>query len=133
VDSASFLYDGDCAFCSTCARLIRRWVPTTGVRIEAWQFVDLVSLGLTVEHCDAAVQWVSHRETASGPAAIARLLRASNLFWRTVGWLLGTRPALAAAGPVYRWVARNRHRLPGGTATCVLPAADRAKIGGAGL
>jgi predicted DCC family thiol-disulfide oxidoreductase YuxK len=28
---------------------------------------------------------------------------------------------------VYRVVAKNRHRLPGGTATCSLPAHMRAK------
>jgi predicted DCC family thiol-disulfide oxidoreductase YuxK len=119
-----FLYDGDCAFCSSCARFLRRWAPT-GATIEAWQFADLPSLGVTAEQCDAAVQWVGGTEVFAGPSAIAALLRSSPGPWRAVGRLLGTGPVLALAWPVYRWVARNRHRMPGGTATCVLPAAQR--------
>ena len=61
-----------------------------------------------------------------GPVAIAKLLRSSpSAGWRAVGVLLGLRLTLLVAWPVYRWIARNRHRMPGGTATCSLPAADR--------
>jgi len=39
---------------------------------------------------------------------------------------------LWAAWPMYRWIARNRHRLPGGTATCSLPQAERERQRAAG-
>jgi predicted DCC family thiol-disulfide oxidoreductase YuxK len=127
---ADFLYDGDCAFCSSCARFIERHVATTA-RVDPWQFRDLARLGLTAAECDEAVQWVAvdaggRRTSAAGPAAIAALLRTSSPLWRMLGAVLATRPALALARPAYRWVARHRDRMPGGTAACALPAAQRA-------
>ena len=122
----TFVFDGDCAFCSTCARFIERRIHTPAL-VEAWQRLDLAALGLTADECADAVQWVGDEgETAAGPAAIARLLRRAEgpsgyLLWRAAGAVLGTRPALALAWPAYRWVARNRYRLPGGTAACALP------------
>jgi predicted DCC family thiol-disulfide oxidoreductase YuxK len=124
-----FLYDGDCAFCGACARFIDNHVRPDA-RVVAWQFADLGALGLTVAQCDEAVQWVSvdeqgGRRVASGPRAIAEMLRRGGPLWRLLGRLLGSRPVLVAAGPAYRLVARHRDRMPGGTATCVLPADQR--------
>ncbi|NJC69368.1 DUF393 domain-containing protein [Planosporangium thailandense] len=122
----TFVYDGDCAFCSSCAGFIERHIRTPA-RVEAWQRLDLAALGLTADGCAEAVQWVgADGEVASGPAAIARLLRQASgasgrLLWRPVGTALAARPVLAMAWPAYRWVARNRHRLPGGTPACALP------------
>ncbi|HET8661743.1 MAG TPA: DCC1-like thiol-disulfide oxidoreductase family protein [Micromonosporaceae bacterium] len=117
----TFVYDGDCAFCTSCARFVVRQVPTTA-DVLPWQHADLVALGLAADECAAAVQWVgADGRTAAGPEAIAELLRTSRPAWRLAGWALGLRPVLAAAWPAYRWVARNRHRLPGGTAACALP------------
>jgi predicted DCC family thiol-disulfide oxidoreductase YuxK len=65
------------------------------------------------------------RDAADGPAAIAALFRRGGTFWRLLGRLLGTRPMLTAARPVYDFVARHRDRMPGGTATCALPSAQR--------
>ncbi|HEY3010954.1 MAG TPA: DCC1-like thiol-disulfide oxidoreductase family protein [Micromonosporaceae bacterium] len=122
----TFVYDGDCAFCTSCARFIERWIPTDAA-VVPWQFVDLDALGLTVAECADAVQWVAADGTvAAGPEAIALLLRDSRRQpWRMAGRLLGLRPVRALAWPAYRWVARNRHRLPGGTAACAVPAAER--------
>jgi predicted DCC family thiol-disulfide oxidoreductase YuxK len=121
----TFVYDGDCAFCSSCARFVQRWIPTPA-RVEAWQLTDIAALGLTVEECDAAVQWsTSATQHSSGPAAIADLLKSSRPWWRVAGHLLSLRPVLWVAWPVYRWVARNRDKMPGGTATCALPQAER--------
>ena len=130
----TFVYDGDCAFCSSCARFIERRVHTPAL-VSAWQHLDLAALGLTVDACADAVQWVGADGTvAAGPAGIARLLRAATgpsgrLLWRPAGAVLGTRPVLALAWPAYRWVARNRHRLPGGTAACALPRGRPAASG----
>jgi predicted DCC family thiol-disulfide oxidoreductase YuxK len=120
--AATFLYDGDCAFCSSCARFIERWIPTAAT-IAPWQFADLAALGVTGAAASEAVLWVEPgRPAVAGPVAIARLLRTSRArAWRPVGAGLGLRPVAALAWPVYRWVARNRHRLPGGTAACALP------------
>ena len=145
----TFLYDGDCAFCSSCARFIERRIPTRA-RIVPWQFADLAGLGVTREQAEAAVLWIdgpsqvpaaplprggqvspepaSGGRVAAGPAAIAALLRDAGSYWRLAGALLGLRPVLAAAWPVYHWVARNRHRMPGGTAACSLPQAERDRL-----
>ena len=134
---STFVYDGDCAFCTACARLIIRWIPTSA-RVVPWQFTDLGALGLDRARCQEAVQWVpagpdkvkagpdkvkaGPDKVKAGPAAIAALLRSSDRgAWRAIGWALDTRPALRPAGPIYRWVARHRHQLPGGTAACAMP------------
>ena len=131
-----FVYDGDCAFCSACARFITRHVVKgrNSTVVTAWQFADLRALGLTEAECDSAVQWVGvdrvgKRIKAAGPVAIARLLRGSGWLWRGVGGLLGTRAVLAVAWPVYNWIARHRDRMPGGTAACALPQAERDRLG----
>jgi predicted DCC family thiol-disulfide oxidoreductase YuxK len=124
---STFVYDGDCAFCTSCAQFVERRIPT-GARVVPWQFADLAELGLTVEECEAAVQWVGADGTrAAGPDAIARLLAASRPAWRALGATLRVPPVRAVAWPAYRWVARNRHRMPGGTAACSLPQAARER------
>jgi predicted DCC family thiol-disulfide oxidoreductase YuxK len=122
----TFLYDGDCSFCSTCADFIQRRVPTRA-QVVPWQFADLAALGVTQEAAEAAVQWVdgTGRPAAAGPEGIARLLVDAGSFWRPLGWVLGFAPVRALAWPVYRLISRNRHRLPGGTAACSLPQAQR--------
>ena len=128
----TFVYDGDCAFCSSCARFVQRRIPTRA-RVIAWQFADLPGLGVTREQAEAAVLWIDRPgPVLAGPAAIAALLRDAGSYWRPAGAVLARRPVLAAAWPVYRWVARNRHRMPGGTATCALPQAERDRLRGAG-
>lgn len=121
-----FLYDGDCAFCSTCARFVERRIAGPAA-VEPWQWADIEALGVTVDQVDAAVVWVDDSGNHSaGPEAIAALLAAStNRLWRACGWVLARRPVLRAAWPIYRWIAVNRHRMPGGTAQCSLPQAER--------
>ncbi len=125
------LYDGDCGFCTRAATFLRRHVPTAS-RIVAWQTTDLPALGVTAQQCTDAVQFVSSGRVSAGPVAIAGVLRTStSRRWRVAGRLLGAPPVLVLAWPVYRLVARYRHRLPGGTAACeigqspVEPAARR--------
>jgi predicted DCC family thiol-disulfide oxidoreductase YuxK len=126
-----FLYDGDCSFCSSCADFIERRIPT-GADVKPWQFVDLDALGVTQADAEEAVIWVpaagdgrSSGATKAGPEAIARLLVEAGSFWRPIGWVLDLAPVRWVAWPVYRLVSRNRHRLPGGTAACSLPQAER--------
>jgi len=122
------VFDGDCGFCSASARFARRYIRTPA-RIEPWQHLDLAVLGLTRDECQEALCWVGAarpgqpRRTAAGPEAIAALLSGSTGNWSAAGWrvlgrLLATRPVLALAWPAYRWTARNRYRLPGGTPAC---------------
>jgi len=126
----AFLFDGDCAFCSSCARFIDRRIPTDAA-VVAWQFTAIDDLGVTVDEVDESVIWVaSPHEHRNGPAAIAELLRSSTSRpWRAIGGILGTTPAQLLARPAYRLIARNRHRMPGGTPQCSLPPARRTGAG----
>ena len=125
----TFVYDGDCSFCTSCAEFIERRIPTRA-RVVPWQFADLDALGLTQQECEQAVQWVSFPRRASGPDAIALLLRDAGRFWGVAGAGLELGPVRFAAWPVYRWVADHRHLLPGGTAACSLPQAQRDALFG---
>jgi predicted DCC family thiol-disulfide oxidoreductase YuxK len=121
--SDHLLYDGDCAFCSTSARWAGRWIKARATLVP-WQRVKIVESGLTAAECADAVQWVgphgAPEAKAAGPLAIGWFLGTAGQPWRSVGWLLRRRPVLAVAWPVYHWVSRNRHRLPGGTPACSL-------------
>ena len=119
VTRGTFVFDGDCAFCSSSARFLVRAAPSDAT-VVAWQRTDLDALDLSPDVCGQAVQWVAGDRRSAGAAAIADYLRSSRPWWRLAGVLLGSRPGLLLAVPVYGWVARHRHRLPGGTPACRL-------------
>ncbi len=114
------LYDGDCAFCTSCARLIERIGPDA--EIVAWQLTDLTELGVTGEQASEAVQWVQvDGAVRSGHEAIAAMLGTAGRFWTIAGRVLLLPGVSWMAAKAYRWVADNRYRLPGGTPACGLP------------
>ena len=128
----TLVYDGDCSFCTACAEFVQRRIPSRA-RVVPWQFADLEALGLTAAQCEGAVQWVGTDGTvAAGPDAIALLLRDAGRLWQLAGGVLQVRPVRAAAWPAYQWVADHRHLMPGGTAACSLPQAQREKLYGTG-
>jgi predicted DCC family thiol-disulfide oxidoreductase YuxK len=45
--------------------------------------------------------------------------------WRITGGVLRAPGVRALAASVYRRVAANRYRMPGGTAACQIPSAQR--------
>jgi predicted DCC family thiol-disulfide oxidoreductase YuxK len=121
------VFDGDCAFCTNCVHALERIGPRA--RIVAWQLTDLPALGLTEEQAAAAVQWVAaDGGTRSGHEAIAAALLSAGGIWRLAGRLLLAPGISWLAARVYRLVADNRHRLPGGTPACALSdSADRRR------
>ncbi|HEV7825541.1 MAG TPA: DCC1-like thiol-disulfide oxidoreductase family protein [Mycobacteriales bacterium] len=123
----TLVYDGDCGFCSTCARFVNRRIPTPA-EVVAWQHTDLGALGLTAARCEEAVQWVDGEITASGADALGRMLLSAGRPWRVLGRALLLPPVLALARPVYRLVSRHRDKLPGGTAMCALPQEERDRL-----
>ena len=119
------VYDGDCRFCSSCVHALEGRVPTSA-EIVAWQFADLDALGTTAEQAEYELVWVHPSGRVDGGAqAIAHLLVDAGGPWRPVGQLLRVPPIRWIAHAAYRVVANNRHRLPGGTAACAPPAAER--------
>ena len=122
----TLLFDGDCAFCTRSADVARRVLPA-GVDVTAWQFADLAGFGVSAERAQQEVLWVDRDGAVSGGApAVARALRAAGLPWSVLGALLSVPPLRWLAPPVYRLVAANRYRLPGGTAACRVPPRDAA-------
>ena len=113
----TLVYDGDCAFCQRCSRFVRRHFH--GVDVVAWQQADLAGYGLTEAQAAAAVQFVdASGRIASGHAAIAELLIARGGPARWCGRVLLLPGIRWLAQGIYRLVAANRHRLPGGTPAC---------------
>ena len=88
--------------------------------IVAWQQADLAQMGLTAKQCQSAVQWVSAdgSHTLSAHKAIARVCKDAGGIITVAGWLMSLPVVSQLAGLVYRWVARNRQKMPGGTTQC---------------
>jgi predicted DCC family thiol-disulfide oxidoreductase YuxK len=94
--------------------------------IVAWQLTDLAELGVTEAQAVAAVQWVEIDGTVrSGHEAIAAALSSAGRIWKIVGGTLLLPGASRLVARVYRLVADNRYRLPGGTPACAVAAEDR--------
>ena len=117
----TLVFDGDCAFCSRCAAVAGRVLPGDCV-VVPWQRFDLASAGVTAERARSEVLWIGGDGTVEGGGrAVARALRAAGGCWSVLGVLLSLPPVSWVAPPVYRLVAANRYRLPGGTAACRVP------------
>lgn len=114
------LFDGDCAFCTTCAQLVEKRIRPDA-DVVAWQFADLAELGVTAEQASDAVQWIGvDSAVLSGHEAIAAMLGNSGPISRLAARLLLLPGISWIAAKVYALVAANRHRLPGGTPACGL-------------
>ena len=124
--TAVMLFDGDCAFCSSSARWLQRWVKPS-CRVVPYQHTDLSQWQVTAERAAREVLWVDRRDDVvlirGGAQAIACALRTGVAPWPAVGVALDLPAIRVAASAVYRWVAAHRHRLPGGTPACRLDAA----------
>ncbi|MDO8361776.1 MAG: DUF393 domain-containing protein [Actinomycetota bacterium] len=118
------IFDGDCAFCSSCVRTAQRLLGRMP-EVQPYQLEGdegLAALGLTAEQCRQAVQYVARdRQVYAAHDAVSALLLAAGKGWWLLGALLRVPGVHWLSGVAYRWVARHRHRLPGGTAACALP------------
>jgi predicted DCC family thiol-disulfide oxidoreductase YuxK len=118
------VYDGDCAFCTTCVRVLERIGPDA--EIVAWQLTDLAELGITEEQAIDAVQWVQIDGTVrSGHEAIAAVLSTAGRIWKIIGRAVLLPGISWMAAKAYRLVAENRYRLPGSTPACASSPARR--------
>lgn len=123
------VYDGDCGFCTTAALFAAHRLLGHGrhaaAEITAWQFADLDLLGVTPGRASYEVLWVTPAGTVHGGAqAVARILLGAGGCWPVLGALLVLPPFRWIAHGVYRLVAANRDRMPGGTPACAAPAGD---------
>ena len=120
VKTPLMIFDGDCAFCSSSARVLRK-LTKNNLPIEPYQFLKLSDYDLNEELTSKAVYYVTSQESYAGAKAIARFLLDSKTPWALLGFLLNLPVIISIAELVYAWIAKNRHRLPGGTPECSLP------------
>lgn len=122
------VFDGDCAICSTLARFVERRVRRApgDFTVAPWQELDLAALGLSEEQCIEALQWVARNgQVSSAQNAVARTLWTGHVWWRPFAAVIWVPGINQLAAVIYRWVANNRHRLPGGTPACSMPPTQR--------
>lgn len=115
------LYDGDCGFCTSTALASRGGWFRARVEVKPFQRADLVVHNLTVDKCGETLHVVDNDGSVHvGSDAVAVVLRESRWPWPVVGAVLRLPGVRWVAQKAYGLVARNRHRLPGGTPTCQL-------------
>lgn len=121
------VFDGDCGICTKLSRVVTGYLKPPAA-VEPWQRLDLAAYGLSVEACVEALQYVdAEGNVYAAELAVARLLKASRPWARPAGYLIELPGVRRLAGLIYRWVARNRDRLPGGTPACAMPPAGPPK------
>ena len=119
--AATLIFDGDCSFCTTSAN----WaVKHSKTPIDAlpWQFTDLTAYGLTEEQTSSKVWMVVNGKKYGGSDAAAMwLILKRNPFAKLAGYLMMFWAFRWIFAIGYRVIAKNRHRMPGGTPACALP------------
>jgi predicted DCC family thiol-disulfide oxidoreductase YuxK len=114
------IFDGDCRFCTSSANWIEHRLPA-GAHVAPWQRLDIGVLGLSEHDVETAAYWVDERgRTYRGHRSIAKALIAAGGVWKPLGALMLVPPISWLAALTYVVVAKNRHRLPGGTPACKL-------------
>jgi len=112
------LFDGDCGFCSRSIRFLADR-GLLGYPAMPWQRVPEGDLPVAPERLrDEVVLVRPGRPDVGGADALAASVRASDSWLRFTGRLIGLPGIRAVAHAVYRRVARNRYRLPGGSTAC---------------
>jgi predicted DCC family thiol-disulfide oxidoreductase YuxK len=112
------IFDGDCAFCTSSAQWLQRRLKS-GVAVEPWQYVDLALYGTDSHRAQHEVLWVDYSGRLYGGAqAIAQSLIDGGGGWGAAGQMMTVPPVRWVAAGVYRLVANNRDRMPGGTPAC---------------
>jgi predicted DCC family thiol-disulfide oxidoreductase YuxK len=114
----TLVFDGDCGFCTTVAKHFekRSRVP---IEIAAWQLTDLSRWSLTAEQASAQVYLVADGTLFGGHEAFAEFMRLQgDPFHRAVAGVMRAPGLRRISAWGYRVVAKNRHRLPGGTPAC---------------
>ena len=119
------IFDGDCGFCTSSAHWLARRLnrrPGPNVALAPWQFTDLAALGTTAERAQREALWVgTDGEIRGGAAVFAEWLTFRGGAYAVAGRLMNLHLVRSLAAAVYRVIAKNRHRMPGGSPACALP------------
>ena len=119
-ETAVLIFDGDCGFCTTTAYYIKA-NSSVEIEIHPWQWVELADYGLTKAQASSKVQMVVNGKPFGGHKAFAKLLRVQRQWWfKLAGGLMEVPPFNWFARLTYYFVAKYRHKLPGGTPACAI-------------
>ncbi len=118
------IYDGDCQFCQLSLdfgikklRIFPQYV--------AFQKIDPQDFGLPASQVRSQI-WLAQKSQANilalgGHLAAGAILKLQPSRWlKVLGWLATTPPTSWVASILYKVIAANRHRLPGGSRACKL-------------
>ena len=124
LESRVLIYDGDCLFCQLSLefglRNLRVFPPYV-----AFQRIKPADFGLTLDQVRSQI-WLSEKVPSKTAALGAHLAAGAILkfqpsrFLQFLGWLISTPPTAWFASLIYKLIAANRHRLPGGSKACKL-------------
>jgi predicted DCC family thiol-disulfide oxidoreductase YuxK len=122
--AGQLIYDADCGFCSRSARWLARRRPDRVHTRPAQDLPDLGALGLSRQDILQRAYWqgTSGELRAGSQAIAAALVARGGLPAVGVGRLIASPLVAPQAERVYRWVAAHRHRMPGSTDACQVPA-----------
>lgn len=119
-ETAVLIFDGDCGFCTTTANYIKK-NSSTPIEIHPWQWIELSNYGLTAKEASAKVQVFADGKNYAGHKAFAKVLRLQRQWWfKVLGAIIVIPPFSWGASLGYSFVAKYRHKLPGGTPACAL-------------
>ena len=119
--SKKLIYDGSCGFCTNAAQWLNRRIRDTYLSVETSQEItdsELTELGLTRAEVNAALWFVDGHHRYRRSHAVARALRSTTAPLSILGLALDLPPLRWIFAVIYWFVAKNRHRLPGGTPQC---------------
>jgi predicted DCC family thiol-disulfide oxidoreductase YuxK len=119
------IYDGDCGFCTHSVKFMRKRLKKPfeePFEVVSWQSIDdLSKYLLTQEDVQQRVYFIHENGQAlGGAAALSEVGLHMKMPWRLLARLARIPGLNFIAERIYRVVARNRHRLPGGTAACAI-------------
>ena len=120
--SQVLIYDGDCQFCQLSLDFgIRKLLIFP--QYVAFQRIDPNDFGLTSKQVKSQI-WLAHKVPTEsvalgGHLAAGAILKLQPSRWlRILGWLASNPPTSWVANLLYKLIAANRHRLPGGSRAC---------------
>lgn len=99
------------------------------LEIIPWQSLgDLSKYGLTLEDVSQRVYFVeANKVPIGGPRAIFKAGECMKKPWRYLAKLLLIPGVSIISEPIYRWVAKNRDKMPGGTQACAIDKPTKAR------
>lgn len=100
-------------------RLVESWSKGSIDIVASYDVLDeLDDLGLTMDDLMTEVQYVATDGIVTGGAE-AMNLAARSIWWlRPVSYLYSVPGITQVEDSIYKWVAANRDRMPGGTPSC---------------